>query len=271
MLVEQFECSASSNLASLKTMIQRRTRFPIQEMVLLLGCKRLHNELPMNRVAAAAQAAGNLQLHLAASGAYVFLRQEGQGHLEPSGPSTLTLSLPPCVNGARKRPLPFDPSHRLADFRLAVQAVSGLPLAGLRFSFADKAVSKPLEDKIGGQSLEALGVADGCTIEVTQCITEQDILETNCFDLLLDTPTDGPASDFYDRCAQQLTLSDNSRLVLFVGGRSVAHKDDLARVPLADGVVVSAHAEWSMQLSYSIFEGRRAQRHVGSGSCESAS
>lgn len=73
-----------------------RSKFPLQHMVLLLGCRRLHEELPMGRVAAAAEASNApLQLHLASKGALGFLRREGQGHKElQDAPHTLKLLLP---------------------------------------------------------------------------------------------------------------------------------------------------------------------------------
>jgi len=251
MLIEQFECEAAGDVAALKCMIQARTNFPASRSVLLLGCRRIHDELPMPRVAAAVEAAGApLQLHLAASGAYVFLRREGQGHREPSGPCTLTLLLPPCVMGALNRPMAFDPKQLLGDLRWSVQAVSGLPPSGLRFILAAPR-ERCLTDAETGETLEALGFVDGCTLQV-RCDLAIDSTPGDLFDMPLDTPTAGDASALYERAAARLGMPDLSRLKLVAGVTAISPGASLSCAPLADGVVLSAYVAWSLQLSASV-------------------
>ena len=48
----QFELPGDSTVSSLKALINQRSKWPLQHLVLLLGCRRLHEELPMSRVAA---------------------------------------------------------------------------------------------------------------------------------------------------------------------------------------------------------------------------
>eukprot|EP00927_Polykrikos_kofoidii_P043775 TRINITY_DN37869_c0_g1_i1.p1 TRINITY_DN37869_c0_g1~~TRINITY_DN37869_c0_g1_i1.p1 ORF type:complete len:919 (+),score=170.81 TRINITY_DN37869_c0_g1_i1:50-2806(+) len=302
MLVEQFECEASAQVASLKKLVRRRTGFPINQMVLLLGCRRLHDELPMARVAAAAEAAGTLQLHLAARGALVFLRREGQGWpiakcVGGDGdelPCSCTIVLPSHVRGSRTRSLRFDPKKQtVRDLRLAVQSVSGLPLAGTRFAVVNGSkvssaaggggsaaaatssagFKRGSSSRSGGvfggsnvrgrdqsrtevdtQTLEAFGLVDGSRLEVTHEPTEEDFMG-DCGDLLVDTPTAGNASELLERAAGLLGLVDGSRLALFAAGSSIRHKADLSSAPLADGAVLSAYVTQPLVLSYSVFSG----------------
>eukprot|EP00927_Polykrikos_kofoidii_P022441 TRINITY_DN20940_c0_g1_i1.p1 TRINITY_DN20940_c0_g1~~TRINITY_DN20940_c0_g1_i1.p1 ORF type:complete len:883 (+),score=128.37 TRINITY_DN20940_c0_g1_i1:184-2832(+) len=291
MQVEQFECEASAPVASLKLLLRRRTGFPIDQMVLLLGCRRLHEELPMKRVAAAAVAAGSLQLHLSTRGALVFLRREGQGWPITVGgscngdelPCTCTLVLPPYVRGSRSRTLRFHPKRQtVRDLRHAVQSVSGLPPAGLRFLVVGAGSRQPSVAAGGGsrrggssrsggvngsgnvrgreqsrsaldsQSLEAFGLADGSKLEVRVEPTEEDFLGDRG-DILLDTPTAGSTADLLENASARLGLGDGSRLVLFASGDIIRQGSDLSSAPLADGAVLSAYVTQSLVMSYSIF------------------
>eukprot|EP00928_Gymnodinium_smaydae_P031432 TRINITY_DN23065_c0_g1_i1.p1 TRINITY_DN23065_c0_g1~~TRINITY_DN23065_c0_g1_i1.p1 ORF type:complete len:881 (-),score=156.47 TRINITY_DN23065_c0_g1_i1:122-2671(-) len=260
-LVEQFESEGTSTVADLKKQIQRRTKLPTARMLLLLRGRRLHDDLPMARVAAALDAgsasdsAPPLQLHLASGGVYVFLRREGQGHREPSGGSTLRLSLPPCVLGTRVRTMPFSASQLLGDLRWSVQAASGLPLAGMKLSLtAPVATAFKREDDL--QTLESLGFVDDCALNVEYELTDASVLE-DCFDVPLDAPAAGDPEVLYAKAASALNLPHASRLTLFAGNSAISRTADLSSAPLADGVVLSAYVAWSLQLSFSVFARKR--------------
>eukprot|EP00931_Biecheleriopsis_adriatica_P061012 TRINITY_DN36666_c0_g1_i1.p1 TRINITY_DN36666_c0_g1~~TRINITY_DN36666_c0_g1_i1.p1 ORF type:complete len:760 (-),score=142.32 TRINITY_DN36666_c0_g1_i1:8-1945(-) len=247
-VVEQFELEVGSNIAVLKTLVQERTNFPKDRIILLLGpAKRLHEELPMGRVAAAADASGQpLLMHLAASGALSFLRREGQGHREPSGSKVLTLVLPTSVRGARERAMPFELDDSLSDLRWSVQAVSGLPPARMKLSlegFAD------LCGEDDAATLGDIGFEDGCTLQVRQA--SGDIIQ-NVFDMPFDIPSSGPASSVYERAASTLGLSDPSKLALYAGNELIDRSTDLSQAPIADGVILSAFTSWPVQLSVSV-------------------
>mmetsp|Transcript_95450 Transcript_95450/g.165786 ORF Transcript_95450/g.165786 Transcript_95450/m.165786 type:complete len:809 (-) Transcript_95450:56-2482(-) len=258
MLVEQFECKASHSVSLLKAMIQARTGFPMSHGILLLGCKKITNELTMDRVAAAATAAGTpLQVHIATAGAYVFLRREGQGHRVPSGPCTLTLQLSRGLQGTLVRPMAFDPVQHLEDLRLSVQAVLGLPPAGLTFRLAAPD-ARPLVQADDSKSLEALGFVDGCTVDVETwpVLTGSSPLIVDAalqsHDIPLDVPTEGSASVLHDQAAAALSIIEPSRLALFAGGMAISRDENLSCLPLADGAVLSACVSWSLQLSFSV-------------------
>lgn len=269
MLVEQFECKATHHVSVLKEMIQLRTGFPMSHGILLLGCKKITNELTMHRVASAASAAGTpLQVHIATTGAYVFLRREGQGHRVPSGPCTLTLQLSRGLQGNLVRPMPFDPMQHLGDLRLSVQAVLGLQPAYLNFKLAAPQ-TKTLLQSDDSQSLEALGFVDGCTLDVETWpglkgpspLTVDAGLQSH--DIALDVPTEGGASVLHDQAAAALSITEPSRLALFVGGMAISRDENLSCVPLADGAILSACVSWSLQLSFSVLICRGTVGHSG--------
>lgn len=256
MLIEQFECDKNSTIAALKAMIERRTLFPMSHGTLLLGCRRLHDELVMQNVAAAAKAAHTvLQMHIAASGAFLFLRREGQGHRELSGPCELTVLLPPCVHGARERRMPFDPAQRLSEFRHCVQALCGVHASGMVL-LLDDVRSKLTDD---GATLESLGVVSGCTLHVERSFTEAS-------DMAFDTPTAGSTASLYERVAQTLGVDDVSQLALFVGAEPVGLGADLSCAPIADGVDLLAYVVSSVELPFSVLTRART-----SSSCPSSS
>jgi hypothetical protein len=248
MLIEQFECDKNSTIASLKALIERRTRFPMSHGTLLLGCRRLHDELVMQNVAAAAKAAHTvLQLHIAACGAFLFLRREGQGHRELTGPCELTVLLPPCVHGARERRMPFDPAQRLSEFRHCVQSLCGVHASGMVL-LLNEAKTK-LSDE--GATLESLGVVTGCRVYVERTFTEAS-------DMPFDTPSAGSTASLYEKVAQTLGVEDVSRLALFVGAEPVSIGADLSCAPIADGVVLSAYMVSSVELPFSVLTRARA-------------
>jgi len=249
MMIEQFECLATSDVAALKRLIHARTQFPMNRALLLLGSMRLHDDMPMSRVTAASMAAAvPLQLHVVACGAYMFLRRLGQGHCEPSGPCTLTLCLPPCIQGAHVRPMPFDPKQKFSDFRLSVQAVCGLPPAHLRISITIPFVTS-LVGVADNELLESLGFSDGCTVRVQ--LAEYSAA-ADPYDIHFDTPTTGSAATLYQRAAATLGIADDSRLALFAGDTAIDRDVDLARAPIADGAVLAAYISWSLQLHFSV-------------------
>lgn len=251
MLIEQFECEALSTVASLKNMIKARTNFPVNPAVLLLGYRRLHDQLLMGRVAAAADAAGTpLQLHLAAGGAYTFLRREGQGHRKPAGPCTLSLSLPPSVQGAKQRPVPFDPSQQLSDLRWSIQAVCGLAPAGMKLAL-EAPIVRSFSCEDDSKSLQALGFEDGCALKVSLDWAEE-ALQGDAFDMPLDVPAQGSAESLYDCAGAKLGLPNPAQLVLFVGNAKIDRSADLSSAPLADGAVVSAYISWPLQVPVSV-------------------
>lgn len=258
MLVEQFECKAQHTVSVLKAMVQTRTGFPTSQGVLLLGCKKLVNDLPMHRVAAATDAAGApLHMHIATAGAYVFLRREGQGHRVPSGPCTLTLQLSRGLQGIIVRPMAFDPLQKLQDLRLSVQAVLGLMPVRLNFKLSAPVV-RELAQSDDTETLESLGFVDGCTLGVetwpalsgvhAACVSAA----PPSHDIPVDLPLEGSAGAMFDYAASALNVADSSRLALAVGGASISRDANLACSPLADGAVITACINWSMQLSFSI-------------------
>jgi len=239
-------------VSELKKLIQERTSFPVSMAVILLGCKRLHDELSMARVAAAAEASGNpLQLHLSASGALAFLRREGQGHREQSGSKTLTLLLPMgTVSGARERPMPFDPEKSLSDLRWSIQAISGLTPARMKLSLGLNGSLKSTQEfsqEDEAATLHNLGFEDGCTLHVEQ--TDGPVGD---FDMPIDIPSSGPASVIYASAAAKLGLGDASKLALFAGSELVNRNADLTQAAIADGVILSAYVNWPLQLSISV-------------------
>lgn len=253
MIIEQFECGSMSNVAALKRQIQERTKFPHGRCVLLVGIRRLQDELHMHRVASAVEsveAAGNLlQCHLSAGGAYAFLRREGQGHRKHSGSCTMTLMLPLCVQGSRERPMPFELSQQLGDLRWCIQSLAGVPPAGMKLTLLT-----PIERSFGEEdtaTLESLGFADACTLRVERDVTQSSIA-SDIYDMPLDTPTAGSASMLYECAGAKLGIADTSRLALFAGNVGISRSADLSSAPIADGVVLSAYTAWPLQLSVSV-------------------
>ena len=253
-VIEQFELAANSTVTALKSLIAKRTKFPMDQTVLLLGCKRLHEELPMGRVAAAAEASGTpLQLHLATKGALAFLRREGQGHREHSvgsphgGPHTLDLFLPASIPGSRQRAMPFDLGSTLSGLRWSVQSVSGLSPARMKlFLDGDKDLSSESE----ASTLRELGFEDGCSVHVQEA--PADALED--FDMPLDIPSMGPASLLYDTAADKLGITDQSKLAIFAGSEIVDRSADLSQALIADGVILCACIDWPLRLSVSVLD-----------------
>ena len=253
-VIEQFELAASSTVMALKSLVSKRTKFLADQTVLLLGCKRLHEELPMGRVAAAAEASGTpLQLHLAVKGALAFLRREGQGHREHSGPhgvqgtNTLSLMLPASAQGSRERPMLFNVESTLSDLRWSVQSISGLSPARMKlFLDGDKDLSLALESS----TLEELGFEDGCSVHVqlppAEAVTD--------IDMPLDIPSMGPASLLYETAADKLGLSDSSKLALFAGNEMVDRSTDLSQALIADGVILCAYINWPLHLTVSVLD-----------------
>jgi len=250
MISEHFELKETTKVGELKKMIETRTRFPANRGVLLLGVHRLHDEVPARVFAAGEDAGTPLQFHLASSGAYVFLRREGQGHREPFGPYCLTLLLPECVQGSRMRPMKFDLQQRLGDLRWSVQAVSGLPPAGMQLALASP-VARSFCSSDGSETLEALGFSDGCTLKVEYNLLEASMLG-DAFDMPMEMPTAGSAAELYETAAAKLGIADSSSLTLFAGNCAINRDADLSCAPLADGTVLSAYMAWSLQLSISV-------------------
>lgn len=247
-LVEQFELELTATVAKLKRLIQERTQLPTDRCILLHGQRRLHDQVSMQR-ATASIGTGPLVFHLATGGAYVLLRREGQGHREPFGPSSLTLLLPRCVQGARVRPMKFDPRRSLADLLWSIQAVSGLPPAGMRLTLP--AIERRFLASDGTESLESLGFWDGCALEVEHDII-QETHHGDAFDMPLEVSAAGNASSLYQNAAKKLGLADASSLSLFVGKTIISNNAELSGAPLTDGTVLSAYISWSLQLSISV-------------------
>lgn len=245
-VIEQFELAASGTLTTLKELISKRTKFPVDQTVLLLGCKRLHDELPMGRVAAAAETSQTpLQLHLSAKGALAFLRREGQGHREQNGAHTLSLILPASVKGSHERPMPFDLKSTLSDLRWSVQSVSGISPARMKLILDD---DKDLSFAMESSTLEELGFEDGCSVHVHQPDALTD------FDMPLDIPSMGPASLLYETAAEKLGVADQSKLAIFAGSQLVERSADLSQALIADGVILCAYMNWPLQLSVSVLD-----------------
>eukprot|EP00933_Yihiella_yeosuensis_P043290 TRINITY_DN3802_c1_g1_i1.p1 TRINITY_DN3802_c1_g1~~TRINITY_DN3802_c1_g1_i1.p1 ORF type:complete len:794 (-),score=135.76 TRINITY_DN3802_c1_g1_i1:112-2493(-) len=250
MIIEQFECEASSDVPTLKRLIEARTKFPAAYVVLLLGFRRLHDELRMSLVADAAEANGApLHLHLAASGALAFLRREGQGHREQIGSNTLTLRLPSDVLGTRERPMAFDPSQCLSNLRWSVQAVSGIAPSRMELKLKLPGMeARELFAEDESLTLEELGFAERCILQVGLVEADKQI----DLDMPIDIPAAGSARDLYDNAAVKLGIGDSSRLALFAGGELVLRDAHLSRAPIADGVIISAYIAWPLQLSVSV-------------------
>lgn len=249
-VIEQFELAASGTVTTLKELISKRTKFPIDQTVLLLGCKRLHDELPMGRVAAAAETSGTpLQLHLSAKGALAFLRREGQGHREQNGPHTLSLTLPASVKGSHERPMPFDLKSTLSDLRWSVQSISGISPARMKLVLDD---DKDLSFALESSTLEELGFEDGCSVHVH----EPDALAVADFDMPSDIPSMGPASLLYETAAEKLGLgvAEQSKLAIFAGSQMVERSADLSQALIADGVILCAYMNWPLHLSVSVLD-----------------
>lgn len=247
MIVEEFECEKGARVLALKQMIEARTQFPAVRGVLLQGCRRLHDEQPLAKVA---EAGIPLQFHVATTGAYVFLRREGQGHCVPSGPCTLTLQLPTCVQGARRRRMRFEPQQDLESLRRSVQAVSGLPPAVMHLELKAP-VQRDLACEDRACSLQALGFTDSCTLEVQFDLTEESILGEP-LELPLETPTCAQANELYRDAATKLGIDDHASLMLFAGSVAVYKNGSLSSVPLSDGTVLSAYIASPLQLSVSV-------------------
>jgi len=249
--IEQFECLATSDAVTLKRAIQDRTRFPADRIILTVGGRRLHDAFPIARIAARCDAAGlPIQAHIAVGGAYVFLRREGQGHRIPSGPCILTLQLPPRVHGAHVRLLPFDPAQCVSELRWAIQAVSGLPPAGMQLALIAP-VAASLRKATDDESLSSLGFTDGCVLQVSTSFSCTSSVE-KCLDLPLDVPAAGPAESLYELAAAALGVADASRLALFVGNVLVDRGVDSCCAMLADGVVLSSFIARPLQLHFSV-------------------
>jgi len=273
MLIEQFECLASSCVHDLKQMVQERTGFPPEQQVINLGCKRLHDELEMKCVATAAGAAREpLQLHLAAKGALMFLRREGQGHCAASrGDAMLSLELPPCVQGLRQRQLTVDLRQTtLQRLRLLVQNESGLAPGTTQLVLQPTLLDegeKPryFRSEEDDATLETLGLSDGCRVCVRMSTTECPASQLSQRDnILLDAATEGDAKLLYARAAQMLGVEDTSAMVLCVGSTAIPQGMNLATAPLADGVQISALISKPLQLSCSTFQHAGAQAAVPS-------
>jgi len=265
--IEHFECRAKSDVAALKQAIQERMQFPADSLVLVIGSRRLHDELPMARVAALGEAGGMvIQAHVAASGAYVFLRREGQGHLNPCGPCTLTLQLPSRVHGAHERPMPFDLTQSLSEMQWAIQSVSGLPPACLHLELIGKS-AKSLAKASSTETLGSLGFSDGCVLQVSHNFGAKTSWQ-ECCDFPLDVSTVGPAEKLYECAASALGVVDTSRLALFVGNTAIDRSADTCCSMLADGVVVSAFMARPLQLLFSVLPQRFG---VGKGASSNAS
>jgi len=248
---EQFECVTSSSVAALKAMISRRTKFPTARMVLLQGHRRLPDARRISDVAAVGQ---GLQLHLAAEGVCIFLRREGQWHRQPCGPCRLTLRLPACVHGCRKRQLAFDPACSFNDFLLSVQAVSGLPVASICVALLGDGASPAMKAE-NSQQVQDLGIIDGCTLEVHvkrdgEGVAAQSVEENEL--VMVDASCASDAAALYASAAKALGLEEASRLALFHAGESIARNGELSCVCLVDGLILSAYTAFPLQLSYSV-------------------
>jgi len=245
-VIEQFELEASSTVAALKKLIHERSKYPVEQMVLLLGCRRLQDELPMGRVSAAAEASNVLlQLHLAARGAMAFLRREGQGHRDMEAgderPETLKLILPRCIPGRRERPMPINlEQSTVSDLRWSVQSICGLSPARMRL-LKDGEIDLSTADE--SSTLNSLGFTDGSTL-----LVDSDTLIHRDVDMPVDLPSTGPATWVYDTAATMLGLPDSSKLSLFAGPELINRHADLSQAPIADGVILSAYISWPLQL-----------------------
>ncbi|CAK9026209.1 Elongation factor Tu (EF-Tu) [Durusdinium trenchii] len=240
-VIEQFELEEKSNVAALKKLIHGRSKFPLDQIVLLLGCRRLHEELPMGRVAAAAEASG----------------REGQGHRERQDdaeemceePETLKLILPRCVRGCRERLMPFNLQQSLSDLRWSVQSICGLSPAQMRL-LLDGDFDLSCEDETS--SLESLGFKDGCRLLVEQACADA----VSDFDMPVDIPSTGPASSVYEAAATKLGMADSSKLSLFAGTELINRHADLSLAPIADGVVLSAYCQVTVRSCDTVAEVR---------------
>lgn len=263
-VVEEFECEKNVKVIVLKQMIEARTHFPPAQGVLLHGCRRLHDQQQLAKFMEVVELASTpLQYHISASGSYLFLRREGQGHCMPTGPCTLTLQLPSSTHGARDRQFPFNPQHQLDDLRKSIQGASGLPPVVMHLALvAPMHKSLACEDR--GKTLETLGFTDGCTLEVQFDLTEDSLLG-EAFDISLDVSAKARTSELYKSAAAKLGIGDASSLVLVAGDTTISSDGDLSALPLADGVVLSAYMALQSQLTASVFIRR------GGGSSSSSS
>ncbi|CAK9036342.1 unnamed protein product [Durusdinium trenchii] len=252
-VIEQFELEEKSNVAALKKLIHGRSKFPLDQIVLLLGCRRLHEELPMGRVAAAAEASGSPL-------------REGQGHRERQDdaeemceePETLKLILPRCVRGCRERLMPFNLQQSLSDLRWSVQSICGLSPARMRL-LLDGDFDLSCEDETS--SLESLGFKDGCRLLVEQACADA----VSDFDMPVDIPSTGPASSVYEAAATKLGMADSSKLSLFAGTELINRHADLSLAPIADGVVLSAYCNWPLKLPVAVLQSGKTQAEADLG------
>eukprot|EP00913_Durusdinium_trenchii_P033462 g31328.t1 len=243
-VIEQFELEEKSNVAALKKLIHGRSKFPLDQIVLLLGCRRLHEELPMGRVAAAAEASGSpLQLHLAVKGALAFLRRVG-GRKN--------------VFSCRERLMPFNLQQSLSDLRWSVQSICGLSPARMRL-LLDGDFDLSCEDETS--SLESLGFKDGCRLLVEQACADA----VSDFDMPVDIPSTGPASSVYEAAATKLGMADSSKLSLFAGTELINRHADLSLAPIADGVVLSAYCNWPLKLPVAVLQSGKTQAEADLG------
>mmetsp|Transcript_31253 Transcript_31253/g.72301 ORF Transcript_31253/g.72301 Transcript_31253/m.72301 type:complete len:722 (+) Transcript_31253:53-2218(+) len=251
-VIEQFELASTSNVSALKKLISQRTKFPSDQIVILLGCKRLDGVLPMGRVAAAAEASGTpLQLHLAVDGSLAFLRREGQGHRDQSGPHTLNLILPAAAgSGTRERPMRFDLALTLSDLRWSVQSIAGLSPARMKFSLDSE---RDLTFAAESCTLEELGFKDGSSLHVQQ--NSSDLFGD--FDMPLDIPSSGPASLLYEKAAAMLG-ADSTKLAILAGSELVERSADLSQALIADGVILCAYMTWPLDLTVSVLDSSTA-------------
>jgi len=256
-VIEQFELENNSTVAALKELIHQRSKFPLEQMVLLLGCRRLQDELPIHRVSAAAEAStpALLQLHLAVRGAMAFLRREGQGHrhsqisqLEEPG-EVLKLILPECVPGRdRFDRLPLTLEQSVSDLRWAVQSVSGLSPARMRLLLDGETDLSTADES---SSLSNLGFEDGSTLVVEQSAAGAALRDV---DMPVDIPATGCANAVYETAATMLGLPDSSKLSLFAGSELINRNADLSLAPIADGVILSAYINSPLQLPVHVLQ-----------------
>lgn len=91
------------------------------------------------------------------------------------------------------------------------------------------------------------------------------------FDMPLESPVVGSASNLYKSAASKLGISDVSSLALFAGSAAISHSGDLSCAPLADGVVLSAYVAHTMQLSSSVLSRGSTSAASSQGSGRSGS
>jgi len=250
MIVEHFECEAAGTVATLKEMVQRRTGFPIEKLILLQDGVRLQSTSSLSHVHAAL---GNKPLlaHVAADGVYAFLRKDGMGHHDPVGPHRLRLQLPQAWRGARTLQVSFDLDQRLADFKLSVQSVTGLPPATLQFTLSTpEKIEELLEVGDEQRTLASLGVEDGCTLKINS--SAENSVSSTCQPISLDVPTQGNAMHLYEQVAQRLNIPSADRICLFSGDLPIGRSTDLSSAPLADGCLLGVYMRREIQIRFSI-------------------